>query len=728
MKKLFLILALSALFLIVSCGDGSKKSDNADSGETVTDEDGDTADEEPADAEPADTGQAEESDKDGGDSTDDSGDSKPDEDPTPEPTEADQCVAAGGTWSWDGTEGICKKTVSCPKITVEHAEWNGEDSYIQKYAAGKWSEEVPTKYDETKGDCHFKCAANYAWNGKECMTECNMLTTDFPCYDPESKLTWSEKYASMIWEDAIEYCQKLNGSNYGGHSLGWYLPNIDELMTLLVWSKADSCKVSEKNGCLAYDECNTYASCAEAYDESDDSWNPGPKFSKFGDGDYYEAYWSASSLSDYSGYAWTLYSYYGMPYWAALSDERVFRCVWVEPDETVTTCAEKGGIWDRTQKKCEKNVPCDAKPEHTEWNGDGTDTQEYDYASQKWVGKANPKYGYEEGECHYVCASNYGWNGTDCEQFLANEIDVKPVPEDQDNTSNAACNPATFVEFCDGNAVVYCDENVVSRSSCGSEKTCMTTFGMYPSNGNKNYAWCYQSCETPGAYGKSLGCVQNPEDVVGALEFYVCFKTSKGNLFFADEELPKTTEQCTTPCDASGDECLPECSDNGVTPCSDPESGLTWSDISSSYISWTETDSSGTVTYPAKEHCEGLEEDGFDDWRLPNIDELRTLLIADRIKTNCKVSETAECLSYADCWSCSECTETATQSSESNACAIWDYSAEDIYSKLGDKKINLWSSSLLSDKPKNVWYIDFDYGAVDNLPQVNEGVYVRCVR
>ena len=119
MKKLFLILAVSALFLIVGCGDGSKKVDNADSGETVTDEDGDTADEEPADdSEPADTEPAEDSDKDGGDSADDSGDSgdsKPDEDPTPEPTEADQCVAAGGTWSWDGTEGSCAKTVSCKK-------------------------------------------------------------------------------------------------------------------------------------------------------------------------------------------------------------------------------------------------------------------------------------------------------------------------------------------------------------------------------------------------------------------------------------------------------------------------------------------------------------------------------------------------------------------------------------------------------------------------------------
>ena len=257
MKKLFLILAVSALFLIVGCGDGSKKVDNADSGETVTDEDGDTADEEPADdSEPADSEPAEDSDKDGGDSADDSGDSgdsKPDEDPTPEPTEADQCVAAGGTWSWDGTEGSCAKTVSCKKITAKHAEWNGEEFYVQKYADGKWSAEVPTKYDEKQGDCHFKCAVNYAWNGKECLPECNIVTTDFPCYDPESKLTWSEKYLNMTWEEAYEYCKDLNKSNYGGYSSGWYLPNIDELKTLIAgWSKDDSCKVSEENNSLAY--------------------------------------------------------------------------------------------------------------------------------------------------------------------------------------------------------------------------------------------------------------------------------------------------------------------------------------------------------------------------------------------------------------------------------------------------------------------------------------------
>jgi len=850
MKKLFVIFILGAIFLIASCGGSSKKensNENPDSDETVTDEDGDTADEEPADAEPA-----EDSDKDGGDTADDSGDSKPDEDSTPEPTEADQCVAVGGTWNWDGKESSCVKTVSCKKITAGHAEWNGHDSYTQKYADGKWSSEVPTKYDETKGDCHFKCAANYLWNGKDCLSECNILTTDFPCYDPESKLTWSEKYPNMEWVEASKYCQKLNGSSNGGRGIGWDLPTIDELKTLIVgWSKDESCKISAENDCLAYGNCWTNdLNCAESCKEVDGSVEciPDPKFSKFGDGGYNEYLWSSSVMSDYSGYAWILYSYYGYIYYSYTTNELPFRCVWIEPDEIAAECVENGGIWDRVQKKC--TISCGTKPEHSLWNGDNHYAQEY--SEGVWTPEITAEYNDEtEGTCHFKCAENYSWESGKC-VLTANE-NIDTVPEDQNNNVGATCDPATFVEFCDENDnTIWCDSGTVTAFSCTSiGKTCITTIDLYDESKIVNAAYCASPCETPGK--KPLSCRNNPVGSGGILTADLCLKTSKGYLAFEgvvsqcntpcneegtdciplnkvpddqnsvtgatcdfdtfvefcdgsvakwcsygavysrecgdsclevmgvygggyegknyadclsscgtagemtgtpncgyeDEEsvfgsmnrniclatskgnrlfYNVTYEQCTTPCDAYGDECLPECSDNGVTPCYDSESGLTWSGISSSYISWTGTDSSGTVTYPAKEHCEGLEEGGFDDWRLPNIDELRTLLVADRIKNNCKVSETAECLSYADCWSCSECTETAVQSSESSVCANWDYSEEDIYSKLGDKKINLWSSSLLSDKPQNVWYIDFDYGAVDNLPQINDGVYVRCVR
>ena len=43
---------------------------------------------------------------------------------------------------------------------------------------------------------------------------------------------------------------------------------------------------------------------------------------------------------------------------------------------------------------------------------------------------------------------------------------------------------------------------------------------------------------------------------------------------------------------------------------------LIWSDRSSNKMNWSR----------AKQYCEDLSEGGFDDWRLPNIDELRTTI------------------------------------------------------------------------------------------------------
>ena len=81
MKKFFVVFALlSAMVLVISCGGGSKPVDTSDTGETVTDEDGDTADEsEPADdSEPS--SDTEPDDPDNSDTTPDSGDSQPDND------------------------------------------------------------------------------------------------------------------------------------------------------------------------------------------------------------------------------------------------------------------------------------------------------------------------------------------------------------------------------------------------------------------------------------------------------------------------------------------------------------------------------------------------------------------------------------------------------------------------------------------------------------------------
>ena len=109
-------------------------------------------------------------------------------------------------------------------------------------------------------------------------------------------------------------------------------------------------------------------------------------------------------------------------------------------------------------------------------------------------------------------------------------------------------------------------------------------------------------------------------------------------------------------------------------------------------------------------YCKNLTEAGHSDWKLPNIDELRSLIINNEyteIGGKCKISEIAGQLSSdLDC--------RATDGDNS---------------KLGDTG-NFLSSSTVTNT-SGVWYIKFRGGGIYYDAPINgvyEGFNVRCVR
>ena len=136
---------------------------------------------------------------------------------------------------------------------------------------------------------------------------------------------------------------------------------------------------------------------------------------------------------------------------------------------------------------------------------------------------------------------------------------------------------------------------------------------------------------------------------------------------------------------------------------------LIWSDRSANEMNWSS----------AKQYCEDLTEGGYTDWRLPNIDELRTT-IKNCYKTEtggqCKVSERSGCLAY-NCWY------------PDKTCYCDDRSNNGgYYSKLGDPDgVWLWSSSTKSDNPDLAWGVSFKSGGV-SYSDKSYNSYVRCVR
>ena len=133
--------------------------------------------------------------------------------------------------------------------------------------------------------------------------------------------------------------------------------------------------------------------------------------------------------------------------------------------------------------------------------------------------------------------------------------------------------------------------------------------------------------------------------------------------------------------------------------------GNMWSSLSSYEMNWDD----------AVDYCDNLTECGYSDWRLPNINELRTLI------KNCPGSQTGgscpvkdpDCLS-SDC-STSDC---LCENRGNNG---------GYYSRLGDDdNVWLWSSSR-SGNTYDAWSVGFLYGFVDD-GLVGNDHYVRCVR
>ena len=163
---------------------------------------------------------------------------------------------------------------------------------------------------------------------------------------------------------------------------------------------------------------------------------------------------------------------------------------------------------------------------------------------------------------------------------------------------------------------------------------------------------------------------------------------------------------------------LPECSPSSGTPCKDSSSRLVWSKKSSSDELYSK----------AVSYCENYSEDGLSGWHLPDIDELRTLLITERVSANCPVSEKNNCLSLEDCWSCEICTETGTQSkTEPPYCYSWGITYDDgRYCKLGEPDW-FWSSSTRTDDTEYAWVVNFYQGNVESDDKERNTLSVRCV-
>ena len=152
--------------------------------------------------------------------------------------------------------------------------------------------------------------------------------------------------------------------------------------------------------------------------------------------------------------------------------------------------------------------------------------------------------------------------------------------------------------------------------------------------------------------------------------------------------------------------CVDEEDDNDyeiTCPWKDSDTGYRWSAKTADHISWN-----NAISY-----CADLEEGGYNDWKLPTISELRTLII------NCPATETGGiCKGTDDCLSLEDC-----RNDPCDGCYTKKF-----FSKIEDVD-SLWSSSERSDDTGDAWTVDFYHGNITTYNKFYDYlIKTRCVR
>ena len=243
-----------------------------------------------------------------------------------------------------------------------------------------------------------------------------------------------------------------------------------------------------------------------------------------------------------------------------------------------------------------------------------------------------------------------------------------------------------------------CDPNPCSGIS-NSNGNCIVSGSSYICGCSGNYEWNGYQCVQP-----STPCNPNPCTSISN-STGVCSVNGSSYICGCNSGYNWTGSTCAS----NGSSTLPECSTSNTGPCYDSTSYLTWSKKADTTYTWSDA---GT-------YCSNLTEGGYSDWRLPNISELRTLI------KNCSGTQMpgGSCGVIDTGNSSTSCLSSSCQGEDCYSCSSDSTGG---HSKFGDTGY-FWSSSMRSGS--SIWYVDFSYGGVSNghMDDVLYN-YVRCVR
>lgn len=581
MKKFFMLFAVfTALIFVVSCGGSSKKEDKTDTGDTVSDEG--AVDTDQTDTEPA-------------------GDAEPTDDTEPADTTPDDTEPTGDT---------------TPESNDDDAD-----------TAPKPDDDADTAAPEYK----------------PVFPECSESQT-FPCYDSEYKIYWSGKTTADSVEDAVSYCKNSIIEGY----TGWYMPTISELRTLV----RNCDKIAPNGTCPIVDENSMMESFEEC--KCSDSEN----YSRFGDTE-----WLLSATQRDSEHAW------GLDFGSGKIEEDrdlggTIRCAATNlnsecTDDICLNVEYSRGICSN-DALFKGKIACSCKSGY-EWNGSFCEGPCAPNLCKNMAHSTGICSIFEGSEFGCGCRSGYFWNGSECKKPIyslgnictgqdscyANQDDhgksitCPSSPEDdyfgQDAyyAAEGVCIPHNFINKWMGASVVIDDNTGLMWEYRGGGENTWSEAVEYCANLEypELSGW---RLPTPlemltiihngyylGYYMDNFDIMERnfwtskeyPQDQTQA--YYVNF--DHHGLVRFDSKTEKKARLCVRGMELLKSTFIQK-TVNGDSVVLDSTTGLMWQGRLDSRDGWIN----------ALKYCENLIYAGYSDWRLPNKNEIASLLNYDK--------------------------------------------------------------------------------------------------
>ncbi|MBQ4438914.1 DUF1566 domain-containing protein [bacterium] len=531
------------------------------------------------------------------------------------------------------------------------------------------------------------CSGDYEWNGSQCVKPAT------PC-DPNPCTGISNSNGNCTVSGSSYVCGCNSGYNWSG--------------TQCLDTAAEECATLGGTWNSSTGKCTRTANCSSK--PANTAWNTVSSITQTYN--YDDEVWEPSTTSSYNTSGSTQYCRYKC---ATGYDWNGSTCV----DPAAEECTTLGGTWNSSTSKCTRTANCSSKPTNTVWNTVSSITQTYNYDNEAWEPATTSSYNTSgsTSQCRYKCASGYEWNGSTCQIIV---LSLGEICTNQKTCYNASssmtCPSSSSADFYgqDAQYTSKCTAQSFTVQTISSQKVVLdnnTGLMWQQTPPSTTYTWTNAKnyCSNLEYAGYSDWRLPNPQELLTIVDnskygpainttYFPNMSSTSDSVYYWSSK-PYGTDKVQllrlyygtiyyysyTQSSSLNVVCvrgseLPKASFTTQTI-----SGEVVVKDSTTGLMWQKTYPTGTKSWQsALKYCESLVYAGYDDWRLPNKNELASLVNYDK-----------SAAPYSD---------------------FPDMPSE-----------YFWSSSTHVGNTSYAWYVSFNYGNVSYNGKTN-GSSVRCVR